>query len=443
MARLMLNASIIATVLATKILILPTAALQWYDCGSSALASCTGIILLFQAVAINSLMTISCVGNGGTTSISPTAPSSTCTSAVVESIDGNTLPRRSMRLMKKAVSPLKMGSVTTLDSSKHILTIGILADIQHAPVIDGFSWKGQPRYYRYALEQARSAARHFQDEKVSLLINLGDIIDGKCATAEHGEKAIDNVLDALSEYTHGRILHTYGNHELYVHGREEIFQKLNIPFVIEDATSELVGYYSFVTNKIRFIVLDSYDIALMGRCPETSLKRREAVQWLSVNNPNYPNDENSPKGLNGLKKRFVAFNGAVGTVQLQWLQETLRTAKSNNEKVIVLSHQPILPGSSSPLCLIWNFNDVLHVLRQYRCTIMASFAGHAHRGGYARDEQSGIHFRVFESVLETPRPYMTYGFVDIHEDFMQVRGIGECISAIYDFSHMAQASVQE
>jgi hypothetical protein len=38
---------------------------------------------------------------------------------------------------------------------------------------------------------------------------------------------------------------------------------------------------------------------------------------------------------------------------------------------------------------------------------------------------------------------MTYGFVDIHEDFMQVRGIGECISAVYDFSHMAQASVRE
>jgi len=54
---------------------------------------------------------------------------------------------------------------------------------------------------------------------------------------------------------------------------------------------------------------------------------------------------------------------------------------------------------------------------------MASFAGHAHRGGYAIDKKSGIHFRVFESVLETPRPHMvprmdsltfmrtSYGFV--------------------------------
>lgn len=411
--------------LATKILII---ILQWNR--STALVNWS-VILLLQSVATNdNIMTIHRIGSCGSSASNG------------ERSSDSFLPRRSMRLLEKASSDLKMGSTTSLESSKHLLTVGILADIQHAPVIDGFSWKGQPRYYRYALEQARSAARHFQDEQVSLLINLGDIIDGKCATVDQGSKAIDNVLDALSVYTHGKILHTYGNHELYVHGREEIFQKLNIPFVIEGPTSELVGYYSFSTNNIRFVVLDSYDIALMGRCPETSLKRREAVRWLSVNNPNYPSEENSPKGLNGLKKRFVAFNGAVGKVQLEWLRETLRMAKINNEKVIVLSHQPILPRSSSPLCLIWNFDDVLQILRQYSCTVMASFAGHAHRGGYARDERSGIHFRVFESVLETPRPYTTYGFVDIHEDFMRVRGNGECISAVYDLSHMTKRSVQ-
>ncbi len=99
-------------------LLFPTAALQWYDCGISASVSCIGIILLFQAAATNALMNISSTGNdGGTTS--PTARSS---SIVVELIDGNTLPRWSMQLMEKAVSPLKMGSITSLDSSKHLLT---------------------------------------------------------------------------------------------------------------------------------------------------------------------------------------------------------------------------------------------------------------------------------------------------------------------------------
>mmetsp|Transcript_12187 Transcript_12187/g.17563 ORF Transcript_12187/g.17563 Transcript_12187/m.17563 type:complete len:409 (-) Transcript_12187:20-1246(-) len=352
----------------------------------------------------------------------------------------NGTSRRSLRLSERAAERLETSQVSNiLETSKQLLTIGVLADIQHAPVPDGASWKGQPRYYQYALEQARTAAQHFQDEQVSLLINLGDIIDGKCASVINGNKAIDSVLEALSVYTHGPILHTYGNHELYVLGREEIFHKLEIPFVTESPSCELVGYYSFVESNIRFVVLDSYDIALMGRCPQTSVKRKEAEYWLSTNNPNYPSEENSPQGLRGLKQRFVAFNGAVGSAQLEWLRTTLRMAKSNKEKVIVLSHQPILPGSSSPLCLIWNYNDVLQILRQYSCTVMASFAGHAHRGGYARDRKSGIHFRVFESVLETPRPHTTYGFVDIHEDFIRVRGIGECNSAIYDFSHMSQS----
>ena len=347
--------------------------------------------------------------------------------------------RRSTRLKSQTLQ-----SQIQQEPPRPLLTIGVVADIQYAPIPDGNSWKGAPRYYRYALEQARMAAQDFQQAKVSLVINLGDIIDGKCAKImehggerhEHGVESVDHVLDALSAYTHGPIIHTYGNHELYNLSREEISNKLNIPFVVEEPHNELVGYYSFKKHNIRFVVLDSYDIALMGRCPNTSAKRKEAERLLSLHNPNYPAQENSPEGLNGLKRRFVAFNGAVDKAQLEWLRETLHTAKSSKEKVIILSHQPILPGSSSPLCLIWNYNDLLQIMRQYKCTVIASFAGHAHRGGYARDKISGIHFRVFESVLETPRPHTTYGFVDIHEDFMRVRGIGECTSAVYDFSHM-------
>ena len=52
-------------------------------------------------------------------------------------------------------------------------TIGLLADIQYAPIPDGFSYSGIPRYYRHALETARSAAAHFQQEKVDLVLNLG------------------------------------------------------------------------------------------------------------------------------------------------------------------------------------------------------------------------------------------------------------------------------
>ena len=104
----------------------------------------------------------------------------------------------------------------------------------------------------------------------------------------------------------------------------------------------------------------------MRRCEQTSEKYRKAAEILQSKNPNYPDKENSPEGLNGVAKRYVAFNGAVGQLQLDWFRNTLQEAREKQEKVIVLSHQDILSGSSNPVCLMWNYNDVLCVLREFR-----------------------------------------------------------------------------
>jgi hypothetical protein len=52
-------------------------------------------------------------------------------------------------------------------------TIGLLADIQYAPIPDGFSFSGSQRFYRHALETAKHAAEHFEQDKVDLVLNLG------------------------------------------------------------------------------------------------------------------------------------------------------------------------------------------------------------------------------------------------------------------------------
>ena len=331
-------------------------------------------------------------------------------------------------------------------------SFGVIADIQYAPIPDGFSYGGVPRYYRHALEAAKHAAQHFQEDQVSLVLNLGDIIDGKCQDIEAhgGDKlpegtdpgiaAVDDVMNYLSKYTHGPIIHTYGNHELYNLDRASLGERLGIPFVKEPC-GDLVGYRSHVHNAVRFVVLDTYDIAMMRRCPESSRKHKLASQIMASNNPNFPALENSPEGLTGVMKRFVAFNGAIDTPQLEWLQETLQEARKMGEKVIVLSHQPILPGSSSPVCLVWNYKEVLAVLREYSDVVVVSLSGHAHKGGYKRDK-SGIHFRVIEAALESPHPIKTYGLVDVYDDRLVIRGFGECTSAVYDFHHTLPESSQ-
>lgn len=329
--------------------------------------------------------------------------------------------------------------------------------------VDGASFSGTPRYYRHALTTARVAAEHFQRDRVGLVVNLGDTIDGKCQdthklngwdglgkdgvkqqgaaiSSNPGIDAIEEVVDALSAYSHGPILHTYGNHELYNMDREQLGPLLNIPF-LKEPCGDLVGYWSHLAKEcgVRFVFLDSYDVAVGGR-RDTSEKRKQAEKILALNNPNFPENENSPQGLDGLMRRFVAFGGAVGDAQLKWLSATLEEAKQRSEKVILLSHQPIMPASSNPICLVWNYEEVLTLLNKYPCTVIASFSGHAHRGGYARCKESGIHFRVFEAVLESPDPTNTYSFVDVHQDCLVVRGLGDCESATYDFDHMRKDS---
>ena len=111
-------------------------------------------------------------------------------------------------------------------------------------------------------------------------------------------------------------------------------------------------------------------------------------------------------------------------------------ARKNYENVIIFSHQPIHPGSTWPTCLVWNYDEILDILRSYNDVIIASFSGHAHKGGYIRDEESGIHFRSVEAVLESSPPIRTYAIVDVFEDKLVIRGEGDCVSDVYDLGHM-------
>jgi manganese-dependent ADP-ribose/CDP-alcohol diphosphatase len=321
-----------------------------------------------------------------------------------------------------------------------ILRLGLLADIQYADIPDGHSVSGNLRYYRNALKVARVAAKHFEESKVDALINLGDIVDGKAAESSpsSGTSAVSKVITALSShYTSGPIWHAYGNHCLYNMDRETMQHKLGIQFV-QEPCGDMVGYYSkqMAEGMFRFLFLDSYDVAIHQRCVVSSKKRKKAVELLKNNNHNYHRNVNSPEGLVGLQRRFVGFNGAVGEIQLQWLESELVSAREKAQKVIIFSHQPISPQSTNPICLMWNYEDVLRILRAHSDVVVASFAGHSHHYGYERDAASGIHFRVLEAVLENTEP--TYSFLDGYHDRLVLRGIGNCVSEVYTFDHCRQ-----
>jgi hypothetical protein len=178
-------------------------------------------------------------------------------------------------------------------------TVGVIADIQYAPIPDGTSYSGIPRYYQHSLEVARHAFEHFEEEQVDLVLNLGDTIDGKCQDivlhggdpvpegVDPGHFSLSHVLEAFSLYTKGRIIHTYGNHCLYNLDRPTLAEKLGIRFT-KESCGDLVGYSHHVHEGVRFVVIDSYDVAILQRCEFLSQKRKEASEIMSKNNPNYP-----------------------------------------------------------------------------------------------------------------------------------------------------------
>ncbi|MFT7804284.1 manganese-dependent ADP-ribose/CDP-alcohol diphosphatase isoform X3 [Arapaima gigas] len=133
----------------------------------------------------------------------------------------------------------------------------------------------------------------------------------------------------------------------------------------------------------------------------------------------------------GVEQRFVKFGGGFSQDQLQWLDRLLTLSDEKLEKVTVVSHLPVHPSSSDPVCLAWNYEEVLSVLHSHKC-VVCFMAGHDHDGGYHRDLY-GIHHLTFEGVIETPPDNDAFGSVYVYEDKMVLKGNGRVASRILQY----------
>ena len=310
-----------------------------------------------------------------------------------------------------------------------LLTFGVIADVQYAPIPDGASYSGTPRYYTAALPSLVAALSNFNTRRCDFVLNLGDSIDGQCPPAD-----VPKVATALRD--HRLPVHSvYGNHELYVLSRKEIAAQFGIPMIEEavspDASDEpdLVGYYTkSLPNDYKFVFVDTYDECVMGR---TGAKLSAATALLSQNNPNFASGEiNSPIGLDGVQRRFVAFNGGVGARQMRWLEDELIDARTTNKRVVVSAHQPFHPSTGNVMCLPFNYEELLSLFEEYKDVVVATLSGHTHSGGYHVEPKTGIHHVVFDAILESPPGTDTHSIVTIFEDEIVLEGFGRQTSRV-------------
>lgn len=318
-----------------------------------------------------------------------------------------------------------------------LFTFGVIADIQYADIDDGYNYtRSHRRYYRSSLQLLRNAQRGWSESAVKpgFILQLGDIIDGFNKRHGASEKALESVLRELS-CCPVEVHHVWGNHEFYNFSRSELLRsKLNsTPRTDSSLTGPPTDFYAYHFSPFpgfTFVVLDAYDVSLLGR--ETSSEQySNAMNLIKQYNSN--EDLNCPPGLEGLGQRYTMFNGGFSKGQLDWLDSVLSSADEKRERVTIVSHLPIHPNSTTPMCLAWNFDELLSIIRSHS-SVVCYMAGHDHDGGYCQDKDTGVYHLTLEGVIETPPDSDAFGTVSVYEDRMVLKGNGRIRDRVFLFA---------
>lgn len=270
-------------------------------------------------------------------------------------------------------------------------------------------------------------------------------MDGHAATTALGSgESLARVLQEFDRLGRYPVHHCLGNHELYNFPSREFWVNRLACFREQQQQHTLSAfpgapnpprdscYNTFSPHpKFCFVNLDTYEISVLGSAPN-SPERTEAETYLRQN-PN--EDRNSPLGLEDLDKRFVLYNGGVGAHQLAWLRATLLAAQGAGcEHAVVFSHIPLHPDACEPVCLLWNYADVLEVLEEHPGLVKLCLAGHSHEARTVRDEPSGIVYYTLDAPLEQcPPDGDAFSTAHVYGDRIEIVGQGANESVVCKF----------
>ncbi|XP_067938377.1 uncharacterized protein [Watersipora subatra] len=288
---------------------------------------------------------------------------------------------------------------------------GVISDIQYADHDDSLPLFPplRTRYYRHTPKHLRTALTDFKTSEVEFVLQLGDIIDGKCK--RHSREALRKILDIFAE-AGIPVHHTLGNHDMYNFSHEQALKEIINNRVTRSSPPQ--AYYAFVSHGLRFINLDSYDVAVLGRAKEHPTYALAASYLTS----NVNQDMNSPDGLEGLDRRFVQYNGAIGEAQIAWLSSELRAAEEAKQSVVVFGHCGVSPEGTYNQCLLWNYDQVLALLESSPCVkLVLNGHGHIYLHGVSA---TGKHYVTLRAVLETPPNEKSWMTVEVDVSEMKI-----------------------
>lgn len=279
----------------------------------------------------------------------------------------------------------KINEENTENMNDPLFKIGIVTDIHHSATKESTP----ERYYQASAGKLREAVKTFNNEEVNLIVSLGDLVDNEVDSYS----VIADILDSLEMPVHK----IAGNHDYIAPFSQSAQEKI----------MEMMGikqpYFSVSVKGYRLIFLDTSEISTHANEKGTD-NYTEANELLK--------DLREQAAPNAKK-----YNGAIGERQINWLKKELKAADKDGEKIICLTHMPLIPTNGK--YSLWNAEDLISILEKWTC-VKAVFSGHDHRGGYATDKN--IHFITFCGVVQGDTN--SYAIADVYPDKIVIKGYG-------------------
>jgi 3',5'-cyclic AMP phosphodiesterase CpdA len=267
---------------------------------------------------------------------------------------------------------------------KPLLRFGVIADPQYA---DAEPWAELDRYYRNSLAKLQQAIGILNDEDLSFVATLGDLID-------RDWESYDAVLSLYEGLRHESFL-LPGNHDFFLSPErlDDVHARLGMP----------APWHDFSRGGVRFVVIDGNEVSLFstpGGHPRHTLaqQRLEALQAAGAINAR-------------------EWNGGIGEEQFAWLQDTLARADAAGEKVVVMGHYPLYPANEHNL---WDHERLTQLFARSG-NVLAYLNGHNHAGNLGRDGTTW--YINFKGMVDTETEN-TFAVVEIFPDRMEIIGHG-------------------
>ena len=275
---------------------------------------------------------------------------------------------------------LAAGPFVVSGQGERPVTVGIFTDCQYCDCNPGMN-----RFYRFSLAKIDRCADTFNTLPLDAVFHLGDMID-------HGYRSYDSVMPRFARIE-APFYKVLGNHDFMV-GRRYRDSVMHRAGIVDP-------WYRVDISDWSFLVLNGNDLSYTA--PQTKQQRQERNGMVA--------------GLfSALRFNGLPWNGGIGSVQMEWLEEQLKLAEQGSRKVVVACHFPLFSKGNHNL---FNNEELFALISRYRC-VKAWFSGHYHAGNY--QEREGIHLLNFMGMVDTP--HNAFSVVTLTGSAIKVKGYG-------------------